>query len=230
METLLTWLAESLNGSPWLAIVAAGGWGLASLLLSPCHLASIPLIVGFLSEREETSTRQALLYSLLFALGILGSIACVGGLTLYLGRMAGDAGPWAGYLVAGIMILVGLHLLRVLPLPWSNGPTLPRYRGKAAALVLGLAFGLALGPCTFAYLAPVLGAVFTFAKDRPAFATVLLLSYGVGHCLPIMAAGGSVERVQKVLDWNSRSGKAPWLRRLCGVLVLFGAAWLLWTQ
>lgn len=226
MNAIFTWLTDAMNGAPWLAVVAAAGWGVASLVLSPCHLASIPLIVGFIAERKATTPRQALGYALLFALGILVSIAVGGGLTAAAGRMLGDAGPWANHAVAAVLLLVALHLLGVLPLPWSGGAALPRYQGKAAALLLGLIFGVALGPCTFAYLAPVLGVIFGVARTQPGFAVALLLAYGAGHCMLIVAAGASASKVQRLLDWHDRSRGAVWLRRGCGVLVLAGAGWL----
>ncbi|HLP02148.1 MAG TPA: cytochrome c biogenesis protein CcdA [Opitutaceae bacterium] len=229
MDTLFTWLSDSLNGAPWLALLAAAGWGVASLVLSPCHLASIPLIVGFIAERPDTTARQAFGYAVLFALGILATIAAVGGVTAAAGRMLGDVGPWTNYAVAGVLLLVGLHLLEILPLPWKRGLSLPRFQGKAAALLLGLVFGLALGPCTFAYLAPVLGVVFGVARTQPGFALLLLLAYGVGHCALIVAAGVSVEKVQQVLDWHGNTPGARWLRRASGLLVLAGAGWLVWT-
>ena len=229
MDTLFTWLSDALNGAPWLAVLAAAGWGVASLVLSPCHLASIPLIVGFIAERKDTTPRQALGYALLFALGILLSIAAVGGATAAAGRMLGDVGPWTNYAVAAVLLLVGLHLLEILPLPWERGLSLPRFQGKAAALLLGLIFGVALGPCTFAYLAPILGVIFGVARTQPGFAVLLLLAYGVGHCALIVAAGVSVEKVQQVLDWHGNTPGAHWLRRASGLLVLAGAGWLVWT-
>lgn len=229
MEAIFVWLTEAMTGAPWLAVLAAAGWGVASLVLSPCHLASIPLIVGFIADRKDTTRRQALGYALLFAFGILVSIAIVGGVTAAAGRMLGDVGPWSNYVVAAVLGLVGLHLLGILSLPWERGLSLPRYQGKAAALLLGLIFGVALGPCTFAYLAPVLGVIFGVARTQPAFAGLLLFAYGVGHCALIVVAGVSAEKVQQVLDWNGNSRGAVWMRRACGVFVLVGAAWLVYS-
>lgn len=226
METLWARLTEALGGAPLVALAGALGWGVASLLLSPCHLASIPLIVGFIGDRGRTTPRQALVLALLFALGILGSIAAVGGATAAAGRMLGDVGPWVNYAVAGALTVAGLHLLGVVRLAFGGGALLPRYRGKAAALLLGLVFGLALGPCTFAYLAPVLGVVFGVARHRPFFALLLLLAYGVGHGLVIVLAGVSTGQVQRVLQWNESSAGARWLKRGSGLLVLAGAGWL----
>ncbi|MFA5263871.1 MAG: cytochrome c biogenesis protein CcdA [Opitutaceae bacterium] len=229
METLFIWMTDAMNGAPIIALLAASGWGVASLLLSPCHLASIPLIVGFIGDRGDTTPRQALGLALLFALGILGSIAVVGGATAMAGRMLGDVGPWTSYFVAAVLVLVGLHLLGVVPLSFGSGPTLPRYRGKMAALLLGLIFGLALGPCTFAYLAPVLGVVFSVARTNPPYAFLLLLAYGLGHCLIIVLAGVSTGKVQCVLQWHESSRGAVWLKRACGLLVIAGAGWMIHT-
>jgi cytochrome c-type biogenesis protein len=229
MNSIFIWLTDAMNGAPWLAVLSAAGWGMASLVLSPCHLASIPLVVGFIAGRKDTAPRQAFGYALLFALGILASIAAVGGVTAAAGRMLGDVGPWANYAVAAVLLAVGLHLLGLFPLPWERGLSLPRCQGKAAALLLGLIFGLALGPCTFAYLAPVLGAVFGLARTRPGFAVLLLLAYGIGHCTLIVVAGASAEKVQRVLDWHGNSRGASWMRRVCGVFVLAGSGWLVGT-
>lgn len=218
-----------MSGAPWLAVLAAAGWGMASLLLSPCHLSSIPLIVGFVSSRKESSGGTVIAYAFLFALGILASIAAIGGITVAAGRMMGDLGPWANYVVAAILALVGFFLMGIVPMPWDKGVNLPKLHGHFAALLLGLIFGVAVGPCTFAYLAPVLGLVFHVAKDQPSYAMLLLFAYGVGHCALIVVAGISAGRVQKVLDWNGHTRTALWIKRVCGLFVLAGAGWLIYT-
>jgi cytochrome c-type biogenesis protein len=226
METLFTWLSESLDSNGAIAIFAAAGWGAASLILSPCHFSSIPLIVGFVSSSGNARPRAALWCSLLFALGILASIVAIGAITVAVGRMAGDIGPWGSYVVAAVLALVGLYLIGLIPLNFGSGLSLPKYHGMWAALLLGLIFGIAVGPCTFAYLAPVLGVVFKVAGSEPLYASALVVSYGIGHCFLIVIAGVSTGAVQKVLDWNSESAAAKWLKRGCGALVICGAAWL----
>lgn len=52
--------------------------GVLSILLSPCHLASIPLIVGYIDQQGRISTRRAFGIALLFALGILVTIGVIG--------------------------------------------------------------------------------------------------------------------------------------------------------
>ena len=45
METLFVTLTRAVEGSALVALGASFAWGVLSILLSPCHLASIPLIV-----------------------------------------------------------------------------------------------------------------------------------------------------------------------------------------
>jgi cytochrome c-type biogenesis protein len=212
------------------ALTAALVWGVLSILLSPCHLASIPLIVGFVDEQGRISTKRAFLVSTLFSLGILITIAAIGAATAAAGRMMGDVGAWGNYLVAVIFFAVGLHLLGVIPMPWSGpGRVGMKRKGLLAALILGLVFGIALGPCTFAYMAPMLGVAFRSGGTSPVFGGLLLLLYVVGHCSVIVAAGTSTELVQSYLNWNERSKGAVILKRICGVLVILAGLYLLWT-
>ena len=78
MEAVFTTLTRAVEGTPLLAGSAAVAWGVLSIILSPCHLASIPLIVGFIDEQGRISTRRAFLVALLFSVGILVTIGLVG--------------------------------------------------------------------------------------------------------------------------------------------------------
>ena len=144
--------------------------------------------------------------------------------------MMGDVGRYGNYFVALIFFVVGLVLLDVIPMPWSGpGQVNMKRKGMLAAFILGLVFGVALGPCTFAYMAPILGVAFKVATTSALYGAALLLTYGVGHCSVIVAAGTSTEMVQKYLNWNEQSKGAVILKRICGVLVLLGGVYLLYT-
>lgn len=232
METLFISLTDAMSGAPLVALAAAFAWGGLSILLSPCHLASIPLIVGFLQGGgQAVSPRRAAGLSTLFALGILLSIALIGMVTAAAGRMLGDLGPWANYAVALVFLVFGLHLLDLLPMPsgWQPAPNQPR-RGAVGALLFGLIFGVALGPCTFGFMAPVLGVTFGLAKTAALFAFGVLALFGLGHCTVIGLAGMSSTWVRRWLNWQNNTPGAKWLRRGCGALVLVAGAWLVVSQ
>ena len=228
LEPLFTTLTRAIEGTPAAAVSAAFAWGILSILLSPCHLASIPLIVGFIDEQGRISTKRAFQISLLFSLGILITIGLIGALTAAAGRMLGDVGPAGNYFVAAVFFLVGLHLLGVFPLPFTGpGQVKMKKRGRIAAFLLGLLFGVALGPCTFAFMAPMLAVTFRMASAHLAYGILLLLAYGVGHCAIIVLAGTFTESVQRYLDWNESSKGAAILKKACGVLVLLAGLWML---
>ena len=230
MEQLFTSLSHAVEGAPLIALGASVVWGILSVVLSPCHLASIPLIVGFISGQGRVSTARASGLASLFAVGILITIAALGALTAAAGRMMGDVGRWGNYFVAALFLVVGLHLLGVIPVPWS-GPCQVgmKRKGPLAAFTLGLVFGIALGPCTFAYMAPMLGVTFKLAATSFVYGVLLLLAYGVGHCSVIIAAGTSTELVQRFLNWNEESKGVQVVKWICGVLVMLGGAWLIYS-
>ncbi|NLE61386.1 MAG: cytochrome C biogenesis protein, partial [Planctomycetes bacterium] len=115
-----------------------------------------------------------------------------------------------------------------LPMPGAAQPGMKR-KGMLAAFILGLVFGVALGPCTFAYMAPMLAVTFRLAATNLPYGILLLLLYGVGHCGVIVLAGTFTEVVQHYLNWNEKSKGAVILKKVCGVLVLLGGLYLIYT-
>lgn len=230
LEYLFNVLSSAVEGGPAIALSAAFAWGVLSILLSPCHLSSIPLIVGFIDEQGRISTKRAFSIALSFSLGLMISIGVIGLITALAGRMMGDVGRYGNYFVAGIFFLVGLHLFDLIPMPWS-GPTRigMKRRGLVAAFILGFIFGIALGPCTFAYMAPILSITFQLSAAQMWYGVLLLLAYAVGHCSVIVLAGTFTEVVQRYLNWNEQSKGPLIIKRVCGVLVILGGFYLLYT-
>lgn len=128
LEQIFTTLTHAVEGVPAMAMAAAMVWGVLSIVLSPCHLASIPLIVGFIDQQGRITTRRAFTIALLFAVGILVTIGAIGVITAAAGRMLGDVGRYGNYFVAVIFFVVGLYLLDAirLPLPGAAQPGMKR--------------------------------------------------------------------------------------------------------
>jgi cytochrome c-type biogenesis protein len=146
--------------------------------------------------------------------------------------VAGDQGISSNYLVAAPCLAAGLYLLAWLPLPGS-GPGLPRpaTRGPWTALRLGLGlgliFGLALGHCAFAWIAPLLGVAGMQATEGLALPAVLLTLFAVGHLAVVLLAASSLALVQRWLDALGRHRGLPLGRAACGVLLLVAAGALI---
>ncbi|MBX2989837.1 MAG: cytochrome C biogenesis protein [Bacteroidetes bacterium] len=230
LDELFIWLSTAIGGTFGVALLAAFGWGVISIILSPCHLSSIPLVVGYISSQGKDGIRRAYSIAFVFAIGILITIGLIGAITASAGRMMGDVGVWGNVLVAGVFFVVGLYLMDVISVSWNGFmPQTSFARGWKRALLLGLIFGIGLGPCTFAYMAPVLGVAFSVATTNMLEALSLITAFGIGHCAVIVAAGGTAGTVQKYLNWTERSKGATWLKRSAGVLVMLGGVYYIST-
>ena len=231
MGEILTAFGNAFAASAGLALPAAFLWGVLSVVLSPCHLSSIPLVVAYMNGGAEFPTgRRALVISSSFAVGILGSIAVIGVLTAAAGRMVGDVGRWGTYALAAVFFAVGLNLIGVLPLPtWSAPAAGTKRRGPWGAFVLGLVFGAALGPCTFAFMAPLLGLAFRSGAEQAAYGALLVAVYGLGHGAAIVAAGVSAQNVQRWLAWKNGERAAKLVLGAAGIAVIAGGVYFLYT-
>lgn len=230
VDIIFEFLSNALTSSAYMAIFASFGWGIVSVLLSPCHLSSIPLVVGFINSQGEINLKRTFNISLVFGVGILITIAIIGLITALAGRLMGDVGAVGNYVVASVFFVVGLYLMDVIKLPWDGASIKPtKHKGVLAALILGLLFGIGLGPCTFAYMAPVLGVVFQVSKTNILYSIILLLAFGIGHIFVIVAAGTLTKKVQQYLNWTEKSKAATYIKRVCGVLVILGGVYMIYN-
>ena len=232
MDKLLFWATDALSSSLVIALMAALLWGIFSVLLSPCHLGTIPLVIGMVgaSNRGSEKAGRGVLLSFSFATGMLCAIAVLGALVSTVGYVLQDYRGITNRVIAVVFLAAGLHLLGLLSLPLPSirlkGGT---RKGVLAAAAIGFVFGLGLSPCTFAFLAPILGVTFGSSATSPLRGIALLLIFGVGHCAVIGFAGASTEFVQRYLDWNETSKALKILKVVCGVLVLVAAAGLVYS-
>lgn len=229
LNDLLSTLNSALTQSPGPAVLAAFLWGLCSMVFSPCHLAGIPLIMAYLNEQESRSVSYGAVLSLLYALGMLLTIALLGLLAILAGHTLGDTGAVGYYVASAVFIVIGLDLIDVITLPWfSMKKERMKIKGAAGALLLGLVFGLAAGPCTFAFLAPILAVTFQSSTVNPYLAFTLLFAFGIGHCLLIVLAGLSVERTRHLADWTRKTGTARRVRMIFGTLLILAGLYFLY--
>lgn len=223
-------LSAALSGGISPALAAAFAWGVLSILLSPCHLSGIPLIIGFVSTQGHATIKRSFLLSSIFALGVLATIALIGLITASLGRLVGDVGLAGSLIAAVFFIVIGLYLLGIVRFSWEGFSLHTDRKGGVAALALGLLFGLGLGPCTFAFMAPILGVVFQVSHTSMLNACALLLMFGIGHIAVIVAAGTFARWVQLYLNWSDSSKAVTTLRRICGALVVLGGLYLVYRS
>lgn len=223
----LDYLYEMLNANIYLAATASFIWGVMSIIISPCHLSTIPLVVGFLQSQNVDSYKKAFVLSSIFSLGILLSLIVVGSITYILGRLMGDVGIFGEIFIILIFIVFGLYFLDILKFDWSLFKVKPgKKNGALSALILGFVFGIGLGPCTFAFMAPILGIVFTMSGNSIWIPILYFAAFALGHCLVIVLAGTMSEIVNKYLKWNESTGTISIVKKICGVLMLLAAIYM----
>jgi len=230
MASLFDTLTQAVSGQFFIAFLAAFLWGSLSILLSPCHLTSVPLVIGYISKENETSGRRSAALALTFAIGLLITIALIGVITASMGRLLGDVGLWGLLLVAGLLIVFGLYLMDLIQLNWlwASAPKIKR-AGHGGALLLGLVFGIGLGPCTFAFLAPILAVALPMAQVSFLRAFALIAAFGIGHSLVFVLGGSLAGLFNTYVRWSGNSRGPILTKRFAGALVFLGGLYSAYT-
>ncbi|MCI5145373.1 MAG: cytochrome C biosynthesis protein, partial [Candidatus Electrothrix sp. AR3] len=187
---------------------------------SPCHLASIPLIVAYVGGQDElVEGRQAVKFAVLFSVGLFTTIAAVGIICSLLGRMLGDVGSYWTILIGVILLWVAVDMfgLAKCSMPGNIMMGKLQLKGSLGAFTLGLAYGVLSGSCTFGFIAPIL-AIIT-VQEKIATGILLITLFGIGHCLPIAVAGSSTATVKKLLASSSFSQGTGWFKIGSGVVI-----------
>jgi cytochrome c-type biogenesis protein len=219
LDTLFLTVNQWISRGTAFAALGCFVWGMISVLFSPCHLASIPLIVGYVGGQEKMiHPRQAGLYSVLFTSGLFLTIALIGIICALLGRMLGDVGNYWQILVGIILIWVALGMLGVEKCSLSGSLLYKlNLKGMFGAFVLGLAYGVLSGSCTFGFIAPIL-AIIT-VQEKVVTGILYITLFATGHCLPIVIAGSSTAVVKKMLENSIWNGAGHWFRKIAGSIV-----------
>ncbi|MDY6856255.1 MAG: cytochrome c biogenesis protein CcdA [Thermodesulfobacteriota bacterium] len=219
INDLLLTINEWMSGGTCVAAFGCFLWGIVSVVLSPCHMASIPLIVSYVAGQEKCiHSRSAAFYAVTFTVGLFITITLVGIICLILGRILGDISHWWTIMVGAILIWVALDMLGVQACSMS-GSMMARLqvRGIGGAFLLGLAYGFLSGSCTFGFIAPIL-AIITI-QQKIATGILLIILFGIGHCIPIIVAGSSIALVRRVLENSRFQQSGSWFRRIAGAAI-----------
>jgi cytochrome c-type biogenesis protein len=224
LESFFLTVNEWIAGGAMIAALGCFLWGMISVIFSPCHLASIPLIVAYVGGQNQIlKPREASYYSIAFTIGLFITIALVGVICAILGRMLGDIGNYWQVLIGLVLIWVALGVEACS----MSGSLLYRLnlKGLPGAFGLGLAYGVLSGSCTFGFIAPIL-AIITVQK-QVATGVLLILLFAVGHCLPIVVAGSSTAAVKRVMESSSWQGAGKWFRKGAAAVICILAAYFI---
>jgi cytochrome c-type biogenesis protein len=218
-------LGQVMQTRPVLAYGAAYLGGVVATA-SPCILASIPLVIGFVGGYAGGNKKQAFLYSLTFVVGLALIMSILGAMAALMGTMFGDVGTYWYFVVAVILMVMGLQLTGLINLKLGGNAQrfLPQRTGLIGALILGALFGLVLSPCA----SPVLAVILTVAavQGHVAYGSTLLFAYALGQGTLILLAGTFTGVIENFLQSKSaRVGTV--LQKAAGGLIFFAGCYIL---
>jgi cytochrome c-type biogenesis protein len=217
MESLLgnvQWIVGNSRGLAYLAVFLGGLISAAS----PCVLAAIPLIIGYVGGYAEGSKKKAARYSLVFILGLSLTFTLLGAAASVAGKFLSVAGPWLSFGFSVLCVIMGLQLMGLvsIPLPFQKTHQV-KSRGLWGAFLLGLLTGTVSSPCATPVLAVILGYVST--KGDILYGGSLLFTYAVGHCALIFIAGLSIGLTESIVSSKGVKSFSLWSKRVSGAVL-----------
>ena len=230
----MEWIKTIFESSEFgIAILPASFFlGLLTTIGSCVNWGILGAVVGFAGSRDESfKLRDALLTSLFFFVGTIASLAILGLLAGYLGKIAGaNFGRYGTIAAAFAVILFGLATLNILPFKMPS-VDLTRWRragGWLGASFFGLAVGAASITCTMSCCGPLLPVVLgvVAAKGQMGWGALILTMFAIGYSLPLalLMLGVGAGRVTSF----AKKAVRP-IRIVAGTVLILVGFWLLVT-
>lgn len=210
-------------------LLAFGAVFLAGVLssASPCVLATIPLLIGFVGGYSEGDQVKAFRYSLAFIMGMSLTFTAFGAAAGLLGTMFGTFGGGWHVAAGGVALLMGGQMMGLyeIPLPIRRDFK-PKRGGAIGSFLLGLFFGVVSSPCA----TPVLVLILTLVagKGQVLYGIALLFCYAIGHCLLMLFAGTFTGFVEGFVKARGVVNFTLWSKRISGAVVMLVGGWFLW--
>ena len=229
---MISTIFNAMYSSGALKYLGAFLWGVASVLLSPCGISEVPLVVGYVANSDSPSHWRAFQISCAFCLGIILNLLLIAFITSSIGLLLGGYERFLTLITAGVFIIMGLHILgaiRVKFFALGSGGKGTESQSLKGAVVLGIVSGLAVGPCSIAYVSPVLSLAMSQAAGGVLGAVMLVACYALGHSSVLVCAGTFSQIFAEFLD-SDKDSVTYWAVRvvnvICGMALIFGGMYL----
>lgn len=221
-------IAAFIQNNPSWAILAVFVGGLVSAA-SPCVLAVIPLVIGYVGGYSEGNRRKAVSYAMVFALGLAVTFTLLGAAAGFIGSFLGLTGKYFYWTVAIIAIIMGLSLLGLFEfrLPLA-GKMQFKIGGLLGAFMMGLFFGVVSSPCATPVLVVILAYVAT--KGQVLYGTLLLFVYAIGHCALIVLAGVITGFVDSFAKSKGATNFSTWTKKVSGALIVLVGIYVIYIN
>jgi cytochrome c-type biogenesis protein len=218
MESILTNIQTLIQHQHGLAFIAVFIGGLISAA-SPCVLAAIPLIIGYVGGYSEGNKKKATLFSLVFVLGLSITFTLLGAAASVMGQFLVFMGRWLYIGLAVIAVLMGLQLMGIIsiPLPFQKTRAV-KTKGLLGVFLLGMLTGAVSSPCATPVLAVILAYVST--QGDMLYGSSLLFVYALGHCALIFIAGLSIGFTESIVSSKGIKNFSLYAKKFSGALLM----------
>lgn len=194
--------------------------------ISPCSLAMLPIIIGYVGGYSEEKPFKTFLQLVFFIFGTAIVFSVIGIICAITGKVfVSVGGSYFSLIIASIVLVMGLKLVGFLdfeiPLLIKE---MPKGDSKSTFLypvLLGGVFALAGTPCS----TPILAAIMAFASLSASLmqAVIMLFLFSLGQGLILVLAG---VLTSKLKTWKNFYKLSDILLKISGVLLILTSLYI----
>lgn len=194
--------------------------------ISPCSLAMLPIIIGYVGGYSEEKPFRTFLQLVFFIMGTAIVFSVIGIICAATGKVfASVGGSYFSLIIASVVMIMGLKLVGFLDfelpviikeMPKSDGTSTFLY-----PLILGGVFALAGTPCS----TPILAAIMAFASLSASLfqAVIMLFLFSLGQGLILVIAGVLTSKLKTMKNFYKLSDI---LLKVSGVLLIITSLYI----
>jgi len=227
MIDFLNTLTTNIQGEQFKAtMLIASFLGGVIASVSPCSLAMLPIIIGYVGGYSKEKPLKTLLQMLFFVLGTAVVFTAIGIICAVTGKVfISFFGSYFGLIIGSFLIVMGLKLLDILDFEFPViVKSIPKNDGGYVFLypfLIGMVFALAGTPCS----TPILAGIMAFASvsENILFAVLMLFLFALGQGLILIIAGVFTSSIKNMQSFVKVS---ELLLKLSGVLLVLSGLYI----
>lgn len=216
----------NLSGNPIDYLFAFLGGVLLSF--TPCVYPLIPITASYIGVNATGSKLKGFILSIIYVTGIAITYSMLGLLASLTGQLFGriSSHPITFIIVGGVIILFGLSMFDMFPVPLPNILKLPPHKKQnyLSTFILGLVSGLIISPCVTPALAAILA--YLVAQKNILYGMTLLFSFAYGMGLVLILIG----TFSAILIALPKSGRwLTYIKRLAAFVILLSGIYFIYA-
>ena len=223
MEQYISLFSQQ-DSLPILFVLSFLGGLIASI--SPCSLAMLPIIVGYVGGYSDAKPIKTFIQMLFFVFGTAIVFSIIGIICAITGKVfISFAGGYFGIILAGIILVMGLKLLGILdfelPVLVKEMPKNEHTNTYLYPIILGGIFALAGTPCS----TPILAGIMAFASLSASIshAIIMLFLFSLGQGLILILAGFMTSHLK---NWKGFYNFSDMLLKISGGLLVLASIYI----